>query len=50
MASPDFARPPARRRTAARARDVAEAILWVVTRPPHVEVHDVLLRPTAQRN
>ena len=32
------------------ARDVAEAILWVVTQPPHVEVHDVLVRPTAQRN
>ena len=31
-------------------RDVAEAILWVVTRPAHVEVHDVLVRPTAQRN
>ena len=31
-------------------RDVAEAILWVVTRPPHVEVHDVLLRPREQRN
>jgi NADP-dependent 3-hydroxy acid dehydrogenase YdfG len=30
--------------------DVADAILWVVTRPPHVEVHDVLVRPTAQRN
>jgi NADP-dependent 3-hydroxy acid dehydrogenase YdfG len=30
--------------------DVAEAILWAVTRPPHVEVHDVLVRPTAQRN
>jgi NADP-dependent 3-hydroxy acid dehydrogenase YdfG len=32
------------------ARDIAEAILWVVTQPPHVEVHDVLVRPTAQRN
>jgi NADP-dependent 3-hydroxy acid dehydrogenase YdfG len=30
--------------------DVAAAILWVVSRPPHVEVHDVLLRPAAQRN
>jgi NADP-dependent 3-hydroxy acid dehydrogenase YdfG len=30
--------------------DVAAAILWIVTRPPHAEVHDVLLRPTAQRN
>jgi NADP-dependent 3-hydroxy acid dehydrogenase YdfG len=32
------------------ARDVAEAVVWVVSRPPHVEVHDVLVRPTAQRN
>jgi len=30
--------------------DVAAAILWVVGRPAHVEVHDVLVRPTAQRN
>jgi 17beta-estradiol 17-dehydrogenase / 3beta-hydroxysteroid 3-dehydrogenase len=32
------------------ARDVAEAVLWALTRPAHVEVHDVLVRPTAQRN
>jgi len=31
-------------------RDVAEAIVWIVTRPPHMEVHDLLVRPTAQRN
>ena len=31
-------------------RDVAEAVVWVVTRPAHVEVHDVLLRPTEQKN
>ena len=30
------------------AGDVARAILWVVTQPPHVEVHDILVRPTAQ--
>ena len=30
--------------------DVADAIMFVVTRPPHVQVHDVLMRPTAQRN
>jgi NADP-dependent 3-hydroxy acid dehydrogenase YdfG len=30
--------------------DVADAIVWVVTRPPHMEVHDLLVRPTAQRN
>ena len=32
------------------SRDVAEAIVWVLTRPPHMEVHDLLVRPTAQRN
>lgn len=31
-------------------RDVAEAIVWVVSRPAHVEVHDLLVRPTSQRN
>jgi NADP-dependent 3-hydroxy acid dehydrogenase YdfG len=31
-------------------RDVAEAIVWVLTRPAHVEVHDLLVRPAAQRN
>jgi NADP-dependent 3-hydroxy acid dehydrogenase YdfG len=31
------------------AEDVAEAIAWVLDRPPHVEIHDVLLRPTDQR-
>jgi serine 3-dehydrogenase len=28
--------------------DVADAILWAVTRPPHVNVQDVLLLATAQ--
>jgi NADP-dependent 3-hydroxy acid dehydrogenase YdfG len=32
------------------AKDVAEAVRWIVTRPAHVEVHDVLVRPTEQRN
>src|SRR5262245_708387 len=30
--------------------DIAEAIVWIVTRPPHMQVHDVLVRPTAQKN
>jgi hypothetical protein len=25
-------------------------VLWIVTRPAHVEIHDVLMRPTAQPN
>jgi len=32
------------------AVDVARAIVWVLTQPPHVEVHDVLVRPTEQKN
>ena len=32
------------------SRDVADAIVWVLTRPPHMEVHDLLVRPTGQRN
>jgi NADP-dependent 3-hydroxy acid dehydrogenase YdfG len=32
------------------AEDVADTILWVVTRPARVQVHDVLVRPTTQRN
>jgi 17beta-estradiol 17-dehydrogenase / 3beta-hydroxysteroid 3-dehydrogenase len=32
------------------ARDIAEAIVFIVTRPAHVEVHDVLVRPAAQKN
>ncbi len=29
-------------------RDVAEAILFMITRPPHVNVHDLLIMPSAQ--
>ncbi|HVW66332.1 MAG TPA: SDR family NAD(P)-dependent oxidoreductase [Candidatus Peribacteraceae bacterium] len=32
------------------ARDIAEAILFAVTRPPHVDVNDVTVMPTAQAN
>jgi NADP-dependent 3-hydroxy acid dehydrogenase YdfG len=30
------------------AADVADAILWAVTRPPHVNVEEILLMPTEQ--
>ena len=30
------------------AEDVAEAILFAVTRPPHVNIDDLLIMPTAQ--
>ena len=29
-------------------RDVAEAILFILNRPPHVSIHDLLIMPTAQ--
>ncbi len=32
------------------AEDVADVVHFVATRPPHVNVHDVVLLPTAQRN
>jgi NADP-dependent 3-hydroxy acid dehydrogenase YdfG len=32
------------------ADDVARAIVWILSQPAHVEVHDVLVRPTGQRN
>lgn len=31
-----------------RADDVADAVMWAVTRPPHVDVNEILLRPTEQ--
>ena len=31
-----------------RPEDVAEAILWTATRPPHVNVAEIILTPTAQ--
>jgi 3-hydroxy acid dehydrogenase / malonic semialdehyde reductase len=30
------------------ARDVAEAVLFMITRPPHVAIHDLLIMPAAQ--
>lgn len=30
------------------AADIADAILWAVTRPPHVDIDEVVIRPTAQ--
>ena len=31
-----------------QADDVARAILWAVAQPPHVDVNEILVRPTAQ--
>jgi NADP-dependent 3-hydroxy acid dehydrogenase YdfG len=30
------------------ADDVADAVAWVVTRPPHVDVDELVIRPRAQ--
>jgi 3-hydroxy acid dehydrogenase / malonic semialdehyde reductase len=30
------------------ADDVADAIVWVATRPPHVNISEMVLTPTAQ--
>ncbi|MDP4273187.1 MAG: SDR family oxidoreductase [Bacteroidota bacterium] len=32
------------------ADDIADAILFVVTRPPHVNINDMIIMPTAQAN
>ena len=32
------------------AEDIADAILFAVTRPPHVNINDMLIMPTAQAN
>ena len=31
------------------AEDIADAILYIVTRPRHVAVNEMLVRPTAQQ-
>ncbi len=36
--------------TPLRPEDVADAIVWAVTRPPHVNVSSVLMTPVAQAN
>ena len=30
------------------ADDVARAVMWAVSQPPHVDVNEILIRPTAQ--
>jgi NADP-dependent 3-hydroxy acid dehydrogenase YdfG len=33
-----------------RAQDIAETIWFVASRPPHVNINDMLVMPTAQAN
>jgi len=42
--------PPPRDVTQLTADDVARAVVWILSQPPHVEVHDVLVRPTPQKH
>jgi NADP-dependent 3-hydroxy acid dehydrogenase YdfG len=38
------------RYTVLAAADIAEAVRYVLAQPPHVQVHDILMRPTDQPN
>ncbi len=32
------------------ADDVARAVMFAISQPPHVDVNEILVRPTAQHN
>jgi len=44
--TPFFDKPP--RTSALQADDIARAVLYAVSQPPHVDVNEILIRPTAQ--
>jgi NADP-dependent 3-hydroxy acid dehydrogenase YdfG len=46
--TPFFDQPPSLR--ALEADDIARAVMFAVSQPPHVDVNEILVRPTAQRN
>ena len=31
-----------------QAKDIAQSVGWVIETPPHMQVHDILMRPTEQ--
>ncbi|CAL4163577.1 unnamed protein product, partial [Meganyctiphanes norvegica] len=33
-----------------QASDIAESVLYILQQPPHVQIHDVLIRPTEQQD
>jgi NADP-dependent 3-hydroxy acid dehydrogenase YdfG len=47
VATPFFDSPPA---GALEPDDIARAILYTVSQPPHVDVNEILIRPTQQEN
>jgi len=47
VATPFFDNRPSR---ALEADDVARAVMFAVSQPPHVDVNEILVRPTAQRD
>ena len=40
---------PQRPAAALEPEDVARAIMYAVSQPPHVDVNEILIRPTAQK-
>ena len=46
--TPFFDEPP--KLEALRPEDIARAVMFAVSQPPHVDVNEILIRPTAQPN
>ncbi len=44
--TPFFDSPP--QIDALRADDIARAVMWAVSQPPHMDVNEILIRPTDQ--
>jgi NADP-dependent 3-hydroxy acid dehydrogenase YdfG len=44
--TPFFDQPPSLR--ALEAEDVARAVMYAISQPPHVDVNEIMIRPTAQ--